>query len=886
MNREIESFFHEIADLTPTQREQYYSEKNVPPEVRAEVETLVRYDAGSEHFLTQSIALSAEQLLKKNDKEKDHGFGRYRLIRELGRGGMGSVHLAERVDGEVEQRVAIKLIRYSSDKDFRDRFLRERQILAWLNHPGIANLLDAGHSADGQPYLVMDYINGTPIDVYARALDVQEKLMLFIQVCEAVSYAHHNLVVHRDLKPSNILVDAGGQPKLLDFGIATLLENETGAGIMLTREGAGLLTPGYAAPEQLTNGPITTATDVYALGVLLYTLLAGHHPAGPGPHSYADLLKATLEVDPVRLSETTESGKPRREFRGDLDTITAKALKKNPTERYTSARVLADDLRRYLRHEPVSARRDTFRYRTSRFVRRNRMAVTLAAVAIVASIAGLVGTTTQARSARLQRDFALRQLSRAEAINDLNTFLLSDAAPSGKPFTVNDLLGRAEQIIARQQLHSPARHVELLLAIGNQYLSQEEGGRTRPVIEKAYQLSRGISEQATRGKASCAFAAILAFEGELDRAESLFQEGMRELPDEPLYKLDRVVCLLRGGLVARERGAAQEAITRNEDAQRTVEQLPFESELLELTTFAELGSAYRTAGRYREASAAYERASAQMASMGYDNTQSACTLFNNWALVMSRLGQPRESERLYRRAIEISTTGANEEGVTSIILVNYARSLFELGRNKEAATYAERGYTASKKTGVQAMVVGQALRLRSSIYRALGDIGRAEQMIAELELLLKRLYPETHIAFAVLQSERAANLQARGDLQRAMILADKAVAQAETSIKKGGPGADYLPSFLMRQSDIALQLHRPAQAETSARRALEMGQQYAQPGAFSSTIGTAFLALGRALEAQGKVEEARAVFRSAGEHLDKSVGPDYPDTILAHRLAK
>jgi serine/threonine-protein kinase len=858
------------------------------PDLAAHVQTVLdeHETLAQERFLEDPVSTPSYHPVR------GQSFGAYTLIKSVGEGGMGSVWLAERSDGRFERLAAVKLLGFAlAGRERAERFKREGRILGRLAHPHIAALFDAGVSPDGHPYLVLEYVEGKHIDQYCeeQRLDIDSRIRLFLDVLAAVAHAHANLVVHRDIKPSNVMVRSDGQVKLLDFGIAKLLEDEerSGSATLITRE-AGPMTPVFAAPEQIRNEPATTATDVYALGVLLYLLLSGQHPAGPGRHSPADLVKAILETEPPRMSEITPAtpDKLRRLLRGDLDTIVAKALKKNPQERYASVTALADDLRRYLRHEPIAARPETLAYRTTRFVRRHRTAVALAGLAFAASIAGLLGTMSQAHTARLQRDFALRQLSRAESINDLNTFLLSDAAPSGKPFTATELLARAEQIIERQRIRDPVRHVELLLAIGNQYLSQEEGGRTRPVLEKAYQLSRGLSERSTRGKASCALAAILAFGGDLERAESLFQEGLRELPDEPLFKFERVICLLRGGLVARERGAAQEAIARNEAAQRLVEQSPVQSELLELTTLTELGSAYRIAGRYREASAAYERVSAQMASLGYDRTQTACTLFNNWALVMGRLGQPREAEKLYRRAMDVSTTGENEQGVTTTVLVNYARSLYELGRFKEAAAYAERGYTQAKKSGVQVVLAGQAMRLRSSIYRALGDLRRAEGMVAELELLLKRLYPEAHIAFAVLKSERAANMQTRGDLNDAMVLADKAVEQAEASIRAGGQGADYLSEFLLRRSALAFELHRPEQAAADARRALSIKQQNAQPGTFSSTVGAAFLALGRALQAQGKPEEARLALQSAAEHLHNAVGPDHPDARLARQLAK
>jgi len=430
--------------------------------------------------------------------------GVYTLVSQIGQGGMGSVWLAERNDGRFERRVAMKLLNIAlMGKGGEQRFKREGSILGRLAHPHIAELIDAGVSQAGQPYLVLEHIEGDHIDRYCdqHRLAVEARIRLFLDVLGAVAQAHANLIVHRDLKPSNVLVRNDGQVKLLDFGIAKLLENEGHAGELtpLTVEGGRAMTPKYATPEQLKGEAVTTATDVYALGVLLYVLLTGQHPAGTGPHTPAGLVKAIVDAEPARPSESvpltgtnaeiattiaagraTTPNKLCRLLRGDLDTIVAKALKKEPTERYPSVTALADDLRRYLRNEPIAARPDTLRYRAAKFVRRNRTAVVLATLAIVATFAGVVGTLIQTRTARAQRDFAQRQVERTEALNEFHEFLLSDAAPSGKPFTVNELLRRAEHIVERQHAANDPNRVTLMISIGRQYLEQDEGGQRSP----------------------------------------------------------------------------------------------------------------------------------------------------------------------------------------------------------------------------------------------------------------------------------------------------------------------------------------------------------------------------------------------------------------------
>jgi serine/threonine protein kinase/Tfp pilus assembly protein PilF len=855
-----------------------------------------------ERFLEQALVL-----LPGQSAVAGQPIGAYKLHSPIGQGGMGSVWLAERSDGRFERRAAVKFLSLAlAGHGGEERFKREGSILGKLAHPHIAELLDAGVSPAGRPYLVLEHVDGEQIDQYCdqRGLDVEARVRLFLDVLAAVAHAHANLIVHRDIKPSNVLVRADGQVKLLDFGIAKLLEGEehSGAATQLTREGGGALTPAYAAPEQVTGAPVTTATDIYALGVLLYILLAGQHPTGPGPHSPADLVKAIVDTEPPRLSEVvaptrataelintnatkraTTPDKLRRLLRGDLDTVVAKALKKLPQERYASVTALADDLRRYLMHEPIGARPDTLGYRSAKFVRRNRTAVALATLALVAAVAGLLGTMNQAHTASAQRDFALRQLSRAEAINDLNSFLLSDAAPSGKPFTVNELLGRAEHIVQRQHGENDAGRVELLISIGRQYWSQDEDAKARRVLAEAYQLSRGLPERSTRSKASCALASVLARAGELPRAETLIQEGLRELPGEPQFTLDRVFCLLRGSEVAREHGASQEAIARLQSARRMLKQSPFQSELMDLRAFMDLAESYRSAGQNREASAAFEQASARLALLGRDDTETAGTLFNNWGLALWGLGRPLEAERLFRRAIAISSSGENEQSVSPMLLINYARALRDLGRFDEAADYAERGYARAQQAGDQ-VVMNQSLLLRASVYRGRGDFTRAAAMLSEVEPRLRHDLPAGQVAFASLMSQRALIAEGRSDLRTAMDLANQAMVIAEVEIKAGRQGTDYLPDFLVRRSDLELQLHRPGEAAADAARALTMLQRSAQPGAFSSDLGRAYLALGRALQAQDKRDEARAALRSAAEHLESALGPDHPDTRSAKQL--
>jgi len=854
-----------------------------------------------------------------------HVIGAYTLRSLIGQGGMGSVWLADRSDGRFEAVAAVKLLNASLiGREGEARFKLEGSILARLRHPHIAHLVDAGLSPAGQPYLVLEHVDGERIDRYCdgRNLGIEARIRLILDVLAAVAHAHANLIVHRDLKPSNVLVGTDGQVKLLDFGIAKLLEREAGAGeaIALTREGQAALTPEYAAPEQVTGGDVTTATDVYALGVLLYVLLTGRHPAGASTSSAADWIRAIVDTEAMRASDmiatdsllsgeapadiaarrATTPKRLTRALQGDLDNIVAKALKKRASERYASVEAMADDLRRYLDDEPVSARADSFAYRAAKFVRRNRTAVALATLAVAALASGLVGTVTQARRAtrqaalaetqRLradqeartageQRDFGLRQLSRAEAINDLNAFLLFDAAPSGKPFTAGELLARAEHIVARQRGDADESRVEVLIEIGRDYELREEHDKARRVLIEAYELARRFPDPSTRAKAACALASVVRAMGETERAEKLIREGQDALPNQPQYGLHRVFCLLCGSRVAREMGDVQTGLERAQAAQSLLKESRLASPVLNMDVSMELAESYRMAGRPREAAAASEEAFARLAALGRDDTERAADLLNNWGLALGTLGRPLEAERLFRRAVSINSTDGTERDVSPELLNNLARALRELHRLSEASELAERADAKARQAGAGA-VINHGLVVRASVYRRLGQLGRAAEMLSELEPRLRRMQPAGHISFAMLASEQALLAQARGDSRAAMTGADRAVALAEAS----GRRVEYLPLLLLRRADLEVAVGQPDQAKADAARALGMWQEAAGPGASSSWQGLAYLALGRALEAQGKPGEARVAFASAVKHLELSLGAQHPASRSARQL--
>jgi eukaryotic-like serine/threonine-protein kinase len=896
----VDALLQSALERAPERREEFLQRACGADEaLAAEVRSLLTCHRQSTGFLqVPAIQVAAQDMTIAERGESPEArtgdvIPHYRILEPIGSGGMGSVWLAERSDGRFERRVAVKFIKLAViGSASADRFRREGAILGKLAHPHIAELIDAGVTANAEPYLILEYVEGQPIDQYCdgHALSIDARITLFFDVLSAVAHAHANLIVHRDIKPSNVLVSTDGRVKLLDFGIAKLLagDEHSAAASTITLEGGGVLTPRFAAPEQLTDGVITTATDVYALGVLLYLLLTGRHPAGNAPRSPAQLLKAVVEDETrppstaissadadVAATRATAPDRLRRQLRGDLDTIVGKALKKTPDERYASVTALAEDLRRYLTHQPIGARPDTFSYRARKFARRNRTAIGLVSIAVLAIIAGLVGTLMEARTARRQRDFAFRQLSRAEAINELNLVVL------GEGYQSPEMIDRAERILAQQQEATLADRVEILITLGTTAnLSNDGGAQSHRLLEEAYQLSRKQPEPGARAKAACALAGDVSYGADPARSEALVREGLDALPRQAEFALDRVSCLRIGGAVSRAKGAANEAISRLQLAQQVLKEAPIPSWRLDFLTSLDLGNALRLAGRLREASRQFEQIAARLTAQGRGDTGAAASVYYSWGVTLSQLGRPLEAERLIHRAIVRDSGSEDAPDALPWQLISHAVTLRDLGRLDEAAAQAERGYDKSLANGDQVRV-NQALLLRASIYRLRGDLARAEAMLNELEPRLRRSLPAGHIFFASLLSEQSRLAEARGDVSTAFDRVNQALAIANASAKAGQQGADIVPTLLTYRSETERQLGRTGDALADATEALARIRDSAQPGTFSVLAGRAYLALGRGMQSQGKNNEALTNFRLAAEQLQSSLGADHSETHAA-----
>jgi serine/threonine-protein kinase len=521
--------FDDAVRKDPSARQRYLNQACMDdPALHPELQRLLDAHQEASAFLERLVGLPAPPTLADDDcvgtapALAGQTVGAYTLRSLVGQGGMGSVWLAERNDGRFERRAAVKFLSIALLGRGEERFRREGRILASLTHPHIAQLTDAGVSATGQPFLVLEYVDGEPIDRYCdqRTLDVEARIRLFINVLTAVAHAHANLIVHRDIKPSNVLVTADGHVKLLDFGIAKLLEDDEhpGAATTLTRDGGGAMTPAYAAPEQVTGGPVSTATDVYALGVLLYVLLTARHPAGHALRSPADLLRALVDTDPPRASDVVAPTKTdaeasaahaarraaspdklRRLLRGDLDTILGKALKKHPEERYASVTALTDDLHRYLTHQPISARPDTVAYRTAKFVRRNRVSVAAAALILVGLSAGLY-VVNRERAIAQRRFTQVRQVA--------NKVLALDTEIRGLPGSTkarHEIVAMSKEYLEALRPEAFAdRDLALEIAVAYSQLALAQG------VPTTQNLGESAQAQESLGKADTLLESVLA----------------------------------------------------------------------------------------------------------------------------------------------------------------------------------------------------------------------------------------------------------------------------------------------------------------------------------------------------------------------------------------
>jgi serine/threonine protein kinase len=596
--------------------------------------------------------LDADDMLRLTTHTGPERVGNFRVLGVLGRGGMGEVYLGKRDDGQFEQRVAIKLIQAGAPGLMR-RFLDERRILASLEHPNIARLIDGGITATGQPYFAMELVEGEPIDRYCdtRKLTIEQRLELFAAVCDSVTYAHQHLVVHRDLKPSNILVTAEGQVKLLDFGIAKVLGDADSADDR-TRTGMYMMTPEFAAPEQARGEPVSTSTDVYALGVLLYMLLTGVRPYDLNGKSPAEIERILSDVEPPRPSSHFEepaadaravargstTDRVQRQLRGDLDAIVLKALRKEPTRRYASAAALQNDLERFLTKRPVSARPNGKLYRLQKFARRNRTVVAASLVTLIALLTATAFSASQMREAQRQRDAAVVDARRQRALTEVQLILAGDSrGPGGRLLSAAERIELAERLLAQRFRAEPWLVAEATAELASRLYEIGERDAERRMLERARTVALNADLPTQLADIECLRALSLTYDEHLDSARTALRTAQAALTRlNARTDASEAVCLnAEGQLLVAENNAdsAIAVLTRSVSLAATLRGMRL------LYSLNDLASALRAVGRTREATMHQRRIVSELDTTGYRGTDILANAFSFLSSSLFELGE-------------------------------------------------------------------------------------------------------------------------------------------------------------------------------------------------------------------------------------------------------
>ena len=875
----------ELLDLLEPERQARLDEmRETNPELGEDLAALLA-DSQS----AQAKGFLAKPLLNPVDSVSDgtlagQRLGAYVLESPLGQGGTGSVWRARREDGRFEGAVAIKLLHLSLlGRAGAERFKREGDILARLTHPNIAHLLDAGVTLGGQPYLVIELVEGERIDRHCdlKRLDVNARLALFDKVLSAVAHAHTHLVIHRDIKPGNILVTPDGTVKLLDFGIAKLLEDETTAGeaTELTRDGGRVLTPEYAAPEQLRGEAITTATDVYALGVLLYQLLSGRHPTSPASGTSAEVVRATLETDAQVLSRAATTPDLRRLLQGDLDNITAQALRKLPSERYGTVAAFAEDLRRHRAHEPVSARPDSLGYRTRKFVRRHRGSVAASALTLLAILGGLVGTITQgmkaaeqARIAAQERDRAVKELTSAEATSEFLGFLLSEGGD--KPFTAPQLLARGEKLIEQQFGKEPALYARLSGTLAIQYAETEETTLAAASFQRAIASAQSLGDTPLVSRLQCGHARVMTQMGQWGAARKLVEEGIAGLGDATQANSgDRANCLQVRSRIKLDMGDAAGALPDAEQALSMLRAPRAGQRLLAINSRSVLANVHARLGDYPKAIAAYEAAIAELAEMGRSRTSVAGAMQNNFGVILINSGQLARASEVLLKSRSLSADVLGPAGVNPFADTNLAGVWLELGRIDEAIALLEGALTFAKRESNQRSI-GFISSKAAIAWCVAGNIERCEERLTKGREVLTKLLPPGHSTFGTLALTTARLALLKGDHEDAR-------QQLQTAVSVYDAAPERNPMRIVALSTLAGLEQRSGNASRASElseSAVAQARKYSAGLSSSDWLGSALLARAKVLEAQKDLKGALLCAQEAKTQLESSLGLQAPAT--------
>jgi len=852
--------------------------RGTSPDVAADLEALLAQDASPLEALldtTPAVHLRGSGLAGQT-------VGAYTLDRVIGRGGMATVWLAHRTDGRFEGEVAVKLLNLALlGRAGAARFAQEGTVLARLTHPNIARLLDAGVTDAGQPFLVLERVEGERIDRWAdtRGLSPADRIDLCRTVLAAVASAHARLVIHRDIKPSNILVPPDGQVKLLDFGIAKLLleGRPTADPATLTEEGGRALTPEYAAPELILGEPVSTATDVYSAGVLLYRLLSGVHPTGADARTPAEHIRAVLEVEPRPLSDVVPE-RWRRFCRGDLDNIVATALKKRPAERYQTATAFADDLARFRSHQPVSARPDSWRYRAGKFLRRHRAAVLAASLVAVTLVGATVFSVRQMQAARRDRDRAADALRRSRATTAFESLLFRLLEPGGEALTYRQLLDKGREVLERQYRGDPVSRMQLGIQFAQNYLREGDGATADTIVTRAVGIADSLGDAHWQARTRCELGIVRGRNRAPDAAVALTREA-RDF-------LTGLRGVERGTLNACDVGAADAFIALGQPDsavplfQAVADRLataddPYPEE--HLIALNDLVRAQVAAGRIREARAVMLRILAATRDGAIGDPGTVPIFVHNGSRTYDMLGEVRD-QRAYLEGEIAAAARLDAAGPHALIAWSYGMVLDRLHQADSAELWlgralerwqgrdAPRSYTAHLTL---ARIAGRAGRA--------GDADRHRQEAAAIE--------ERAVAANLARGWRAADR-----IEQAAVRGDPAGLPAIVRTELEGlgyaPGAtsDALVAPLTAAATALIALGAFADAAPYAAHLVRLGDIDSLTGRQSATVGHGLLLGAEAARGTGDLPLARDLARRALPALAFGLGRDHPLTRRAVAL--
>ena len=851
--------------------------------LRREVESLLAAHANvGEAFLEDLDEESIARLVDLRPTQPQR-IGPWRVIGEIGRGGMGVVYDARRDDGQFEQTAAVKLIQSAvASEEMLRRFLRERQILARMQHPGIARLLGGGVTPEGRPWFALERVEGVPLTRYCdeQRLGVESRLRLFKAICEAVEYAHQSLVIHRDLKPSNVLVDPQGQVKLLDFGIAKLLREEGSEQAAQTAIEGRVMTPGYGAPEQWLGAAVTTATDVFALGVILYELLAGQRPYSSNRTAFARQMMALADSEPPRLSSLA-AGSDRRPGRGtsrqrrhldsDLDAIAAKAVRGEPQQRYASAEALREDVERYLRREPVRACSDSLAYRAKKFLHRHRAGVAAVALVVAALLIGLSIALWQAGVAARQRDVAREESEQTEQVKNFIVDLFRASDPrqeQGVELTAKQLLERGLERVRSDLDQRPDLRIELLTAIGEVSTSLGDHEGAKGLFAEALEIDIGSSprDQLRIATALNGFGEASAHLGDDRMAEATHRRALairlQHAGDGSLETAQTYNNL--GVALARQRklDEAIEHYRRALDIRRSAEDT---DGISRLETLGNLATAYRLQGELAVASDVFQQVIDGMRQRGFHRHPYMATYLSERAAVERRLGNYIDAETLLRQSLELSREFWGESHPdTRISMNNYAMIAHALGNDLEAEALMRRVVEYDvEQYGPQHTFVAIG---RGNLARVLLELGEVEQATAQFEAAATIHSSESsQWALAIHHVRHAWAHLATGMPRQALRLTDRALAIER---RRSPPSDERLAGALTAAAFASSALELWPQAEAHFREALARLARRSttrHPDAALALFGLAELRLaqGRLREARPYLERASAIWAAA-----------------------